>query len=127
MSHLHIDGYTCISQLSNIGRKGGLITFLNDKFTYKIITHINTSINWESQFLEISGNGINKKTLIGNIYRPPRDLHDNLRSFIDEFNTILSSQDYNNYEIFLCGDYNINLLKINDFLEMLTSHSFSLK
>ena len=56
-------------------------------------------------------------------------MHDNLRSFIDEFNTILSSQDYN-YEIFPCGDYNINLFKINeneinaDFLEMLTSHSF---
>ena len=88
------------------------------------------SINWESQFLKVSGNDINKKTLIGNIYRPPRDLHDNLRSFIDEFSTILSSHDYNNYEIFLCGDYDINLLKINeneinaDFLEMLTSHSF---
>ena len=130
LSHLHINGYTCISQLSNIGRKGGLITFLNDNFTYRIITHNNTSLNWESQFLEISGNGLNKKTLIGNIYRPPRDLQDNLRSFIDEFSTILSSHDYNNYEIFLCGDYNINLLKINeneinaDFLEMLTSHSF---
>ena len=53
-------------------------------------------------------------------------MHDNLRSFIDEFSTILSSHDYNNYEISLCGDYNINLLKINeneinaDFLEMLT-------
>ena len=34
LSLLHINGYTCISQLSNIGRKGDLITFRKDKFTY---------------------------------------------------------------------------------------------
>ena len=96
LPRLHINGYTCISLLSNIGRKGSLITFLNDKCTYIIITHNNTSLNWESEFLEIGGNGPNKKTSIGNIYRPPRDLHDNLRSFIAEFSTILSSHDYNN-------------------------------
>ena len=96
ISHLKINGYTCICQCSSVGRKGGLITYL----------------------------------ILGNIYRPPRNLIENIRTFNEELSDILTSMDHNNSEFFLTGDYNINLLSINDkemnaeFLEMLCSLSF---
>ena len=129
ISHLKINGYTCICQCSSVGRKGGLITYLNDKFTYKLKSNHESS-DWEGQFVEISGNGLNKNITLGNIYRPPRNLIENIRTFNEELSDILTHMDHNNSEIFLTGDYNINLLSINDkeinaeFLEMLCSLSF---
>ena len=113
ISHLNINGYTCICQCSSVGRKGGLITYLNDKFAYKLKSNHESS-NWEGQFIEISGNGLNKYIILGNIYRPPRNLIENIRTFNDELSNILTSMDHNNSDILLTGDYNINLLSIND-------------
>ena len=126
---MKINGYTCICQCSSVGRKGGLITYLNDKFTYKLKSNHESS-DWEGQFVEISGNGLNKNIILGNIYRPPRNLIENIRAFNEELSDILTSMDHNNSDFFLTGDYNINLLSINDkelnaeFLEMLCCPSF---
>ena len=126
---MKINGYTCICQCSSVGRKGGLITYLNDIFAYKLKSNYESS-DWEGQFVEISGNGLNKNIILGNIYRPPRNLIEIIRTFNEELSYILTSMDHNNSEIFLTGDYNINLLSINDkeinaeFLKMLCSLSF---
>ena len=67
---------------------------------------------------------------MGNIYRPPRDLNVNYKQFIDEFSLLLSTFDQNNLEVIIAGDFNINLLKINqkeifsEFFYSLTRHSF---
>ena len=126
---IKINGYTCICQCSSVGRKGGLITYLNDKFAYKFKSNHESSA-WEGQFVEISGNGLDKNIILGNIYRPPRNIIENISTFNEELSDILTSMDHNNSEIFLTGNYNINLLSINDkeinaeFLEMLCSLSF---
>ena len=133
ISHLQIKGYTCIPQFSSIGRKGGLITYLNDRYKYKIKINHDASTLWEGQFLEISGNGLNKRIILGNIYRRPRDLIENYNIFINDLSTILRSLEHLNSEILLMGDFDINLIKINekevfaDFLEMMTSFSYYLK
>ena len=130
ISHLQIKGYTCIPKYSSIGRKGGLITYLNDRYTYKIKINHDASTLWEGQFLEISGNGLNKRIILGIIYRRPRDLIENYNIFINDISTILRSLEHLNSEILLMGDFNINLLKIKekevfaDFLEMMTSFSY---
>ena len=110
---MNINCYTCTCQCSSVGRKGGLITYHNDKFPYKLKSNHESS-DWEGQFIEISGDGINRNIILSNIYRPPRNPIENIRTFIEEFSNILTSMDNNNPDILLTGDYNINLLSIND-------------
>ena len=51
LTHLVIDGYTCIHQHGKIGRKGGLIIFLNSKFSYNVKLRFDKCDIWEGQFL----------------------------------------------------------------------------
>ena len=86
--------------------------------------------HWEGQFVKITGGGLSKDVIIGNIYRPPRDLNENYMQFLNEFTTIISLIDKTNSDIIIAGDFNINLLKINEknivgeFFDMLISNSF---
>ena len=87
---------------------------MNNKLNYK---HLNLSENsdiFEAQFIEISGSDINKPVIIGNMYRPPRDVNENYQMFIQEIEPILKELEKSNTESILIGDLNINLLKIND-------------
>ena len=70
------------------------------------------------------------KYIIGDIYRPPHDKVSELEQFIDEFNLITQTFEELNYRAYLCGDYNIDLLqidnseKINLFYQNLTMSGF---
>ena len=109
---------------------GGLAIYVNSMFNYTSLSLFNRSNIWEGQFLEISKHDFNKKIIIGNLYRPPRDINNNYQTFINEFNTMLTSLDRSNSEIILACDCNINLLKIhdwpifNEFSDTIVSHSF---
>ena len=122
-SHLQIDGYDCITQGKTCGNKCGLVMYINNCFNYKITMTLN-------QFVKISGGGLSKDVIIGNIYRPPRDLNENYMRFPNEFTSIISLIDKTNSDIIIAGDFNINLLKINEkhivgeFFDMLISNSF---
>ena len=65
-----------------------------------------------------------------NIYRPPKDLNEHYLSFINEFSQLLSHLQTNNAEVILAGDFNINLLQINEkrlfsqFFDGLTENCF---
>ena len=67
--------------------------------------------------------------IIGNIYRPPRDLNENYMKFLNEFTSIISLIDKKNSDIIIAGDFNINLLQINEknivgeFFDMLISNT----
>ena len=85
---------------------------------------------WEGLFIEISGHTLNKNIIIGNIYRPPHDRNENYQTFINELTPILSGLESRNCEVFLTGDFNIDLLKIkkkaifSEFFDVMISHSF---
>ena len=71
---------------------------------------------------------------IGNIYRPPRSLNENYNEFVNDFSMVVSSLKNNQKQnLILAGDYNINMLKINErehcgtFFDMLTSFSLFLQ
>ena len=74
------------------------------------------------------------KMIIGNIYKPPKDNNNcgNVNGFINELEPILSDLGNTNSEVLICGDYNINLLKINSeqhfsyFFDTMLTHSFFL-
>ena len=85
---------------------------------------------WESQFLEITYQTMTKTIILGNVYRPPKDINENYQTFIDEFANKLVYLNNNRHDVIIAGDYNIDLLKINDkpiiseYVDTITSHGF---
>ncbi len=73
---------------------------------------------------------MNKPLYIGNIYRPPKENLEFYNQFINEFAPILLNLEKNNKDLILAGDFNIDLLKINEYniiseyFNMLMSNSF---
>ena len=130
VSHIQIDGYTCIYQGRSCSVKGGLVIYLQDIFKYKILSTYNTSTIWEGLFIDIFDGGLSKTLTLGNIYRPLQDIINNYRTFIQELTPFLNVYENNGKETVLTGDFNINLLKLNerdifsDFYDTITSHSF---
>ena len=127
---LQIDNYNLISQGSHCTSRGGLIIYLHENFKYtpKLELKYDT---WEGQVITIKkGNYLTKPLILGNIYRPPNDLLENYTQFINEISPHLSTLGSGNTDVLLAGDYNINLLKVNEkaiigeYFDMLTSHSF---
>ena len=54
------------------------------------------------------------KKVIGNIYRPPYNLRVNLNTFMGEFNATLLENNANSQNTYMCGDYNVDLLKVSN-------------
>ena len=130
MSIYQLDGYNLISQGYICSRHGGLAIYLRDSFDYKTLSIYNESEIWEGQFIEINSNLVQKKIVLGNIYRPPRDVNENYNNFINEFTQVLNLLKNRACEVIIAGDFNIDLLKINEknivntYFESITSLSY---
>ena len=110
-SLLQIDGYNLVSKPYEITSHGGLAIYLENELEYEImdIDRSETGI-WEGLFLKLKIDN-HKNLTLGNVYRPPRDLIDNYRSFKEEFEVVI----YNlTGDVLIGGDFNIDLLKISD-------------
>ena len=66
---------------------------------------------------------------IGNIYRPPKEnTNEIIQTFTEELNSILTDLNKSNSIVLLTGDFNIDLLKLQDrqiireYLECIISH-----
>ena len=76
------------------------------------------------------GGGLSKQLIIGNIYRPPKDINENYKQFTHELSQVLSHFEELNADTIIAGDTNINLLKIlekeafSDFLILLYHSSY---
>ena len=130
-SLFNIDGYNLISQGKSCGNKGGLAIYINNRFDYEITMNLNIYQHWEGLVIKVKGDTLTNPFIICNIYGPPRSTIPILREFIDELAPVLNSLDMPNHNVILAGDYNINLLKVNDniqyseFLDLLMSHSLN--
>ena len=91
-----------------------LIIYVDNRFQYEVQLNINTYEYWEGLIIKVTGGGLSKAITIGNIYRPPSMVREHIRHFINEFSTIILSIEKSNITINLAGDYNLNLLKINE-------------
>ena len=92
--------------------------------------HQNSAV-FESMVLKIHKiTNVYKKYIIGNSYRRPSGSIDELLLFNKEFALLLNKLQANSHKSYICGDFNINLLKINDsehynaFFENVTSTGF---
>ena len=72
---------------------------------------------------------LNKYNIIGNNYRPPRELLGSLTNFNKELNKVIQHNIVQSKKIILSGNFNINILKITEkpayahFFDMLTTNS----
>ena len=128
ISHLQLDGYTLISKGKLCSAHGGVAIFLNCKYSYDVLSVQSNSNCWDGIFLEIELE--NRKLIVGNIYRPPRNLIENYSTFCDELNDVLSAFNRCRHEVIICGDFNLDLLKLNenqhvhDYFETILSNGF---
>ena len=106
-----------------LSKHGGLITYIHDTFSLERLSDVAYNPNstvYESMFLKIH-NKTSKftKYIIGNIYRRPTSILVELDQFIEEFTDVVHHLQEKPSKSYLCGDYNINLLKFN------SSHQYS--
>ena len=121
-------GYTLIYDLPNGGKAGGVGVFIKNDLTYKrrLDLHIqsNDFVKTENVWIEVIIN--RSKIVIGGVYRHPS-------RFIDEFNEqieqTLSKINNGKYQCIVCGDINIDLLKLHSnpvakYLDTVVANSF---
>ena len=129
-SFFHLAGYKLISQGKHCSSHGGLLIYLSDEYDFKLLSLHKPSELWEGQFIEVNSSTLHHKIVIGNIYRPPRNLKDNFKSFFAEFEPILQKLCNKTHETIISGDFNIDLLKMNtntiysDFFDIITTNNF---
>lgn len=116
VSLLHIQGYNMIHQGKRCCGHGGLIIYLHEKYKYRVRNMYDSSSIWEGLFIDIEGADLDKKVTLCNIYRPPARNENNhiIESFITELSPIVESLSKENSTLIFAGDFNINLLLINE-------------
>ena len=127
-----IPGYNLIHQGYKCGRKGGLVIYLKDMYTYSIHGIYKESQHWEGLFIDILGDNLTCKVTIANIYRPPRDNNSNtsIDNFLGPLKETLKSLKRGKSTVIFAGDFNINLLKIQErekiqeYFDLMTTHNF---
>jgi hypothetical protein len=125
---VNLPGYNFISNHRRGKTGGGVGLYLGDYFQYKLIQDCNISNPEviESLFVEIS-NPLGKNIIVGTVYRPPNQ---NLVSFIEDFNKIISIISKDNKQCYIMGDFNLDLLHCDhhaytqEFIDSLFSHMF---
>jgi len=130
----NIPDYTLISDMARINLFGGIAIYVHNSFSYSRLPNDILKQNspvYESMFIEINHNNAKfNKFIIGNIYRRPSEISDELNMFINEITESLICIQALSKKAYITGDFNIDLLKINrhsyynTFYENITAHGF---
>ena len=110
IANVDLDGYKLFNTPSN-SKKGGTALYI--KSNYKSFERFDLKIqdnDFESIWTEIR-NDKSKNIVCGCIYRHPHEY--NMESFFNYMDFVLSKLSNENKEVYICGDFNINLLNIN--------------
>ena len=129
---LQLDGYNSFHVNATASTHGGVVTYVDNSCDVTIKAQVNNSDIWDGLFLEIKHKNRKNKIIIWNIYIPPKDNNNsgNTKGFVSELEPILNDLPNTNSEVLICGDYNINLLKVNSeqhfsyFFDTMLAHSF---
>ena len=86
---------------------------MHNNYKWEPINVKDQTTGWENLFVKITHRSQNtKKYIIRNVYRVPNETIHDLQIFNDEFAETLEILQSKRLQIYLCGDYNIDLLKI---------------
>ena len=128
-----IPGYKLISLGKQCCGHGGLFTYVKEDYEVTFRPLYDKSQLFEALFVEITADHLKGKVLIGNIYRPSTNSSDTnieLDRFIKEFQPIVEKLDRENATVAISGDFNINLLLVNqremyqEYFDLLISKGF---
>ena len=119
LADVELEGYELFHTPSKIS-KGGTAVYVNKSFDSleRNDIKINTD-EFESTWVEIK-NKKSKNILVGCIYRHP---HNNFKEFFQYLDETISKLVKENKELYLCGDFNFDLLKTN--IDHYTQHFFN--
>ena len=111
-----IPNYELLKQGRKCGRKGGLFIYIHENYNGKHKKLYKPSADWEGFFIEVTSPILPNKIILGNVYRPPRDNYSDasIDRFLEPFSDILTSLQSENCALMICGDFNINLLRLNE-------------
>ena len=92
------------------------LNHIYDRYHFEVRNLCPESRIWEGLFIDIYGTDLKKAITLGNIYRPPKDNNSDpvISTFIDELSPIIQTLSSENSESILVGDFNIDLLKVNE-------------
>ena len=138
MSQFLLPNYSLIFENRQLSTHGGLIMYVHDDFVYKDLNQeiiiSGTSTLFESHFGEIWRKTCRfQKHVIGNVYRLPSYNAEDLSAFTNEYSDLLNRLRTRSKFVYICGDYNIDILKMcsnnnyNTFYENVISSSFAPK
>ena len=109
-----LPNYQLISRGKYCSNHGGLFTYVHDDFHWEPMEIKEYSSGWENLFVKIQRKSKNsKKYIVGNIYRLPNELVSDITTFNEEFAETLDILHTKRTPTYLCGDFNIDLLKIH--------------
>jgi len=116
-----LNGYKSINSLGTLNKSDGVTILIKESLNILQIEK-NVLLDCNSIHLKIKSNELLFSLIC--IYRSPND---NLENFINNLDFFLS-QNKNNYLNILCGDINIDIMKIsnisNDYLNVLAKHEY---
>ena len=109
----NLDGYELFSQPNQCAH-GGLIIYVHKQFAANALTNIKVqSAGWEYLCVQLSHQKArSKQYILFNIYRTPNEIVDDLNTFTNELSFLLVKVKNLKHSAYLCGDCNINLLKV---------------
>ena len=127
----HLPGYQQFifkNRPDNDDNHGGVGFFIKEGISYSVRTDLSIFIPHviESLFIEICLNG--KPTVFGILYRPNTAPRANIEVFSENLFSILENVNQKHQPVFLMGDFNIDLMKLNihtktnSFLENIVSN-----
>ena len=133
ISMFNLTDYNLVSLPRSCCGHGGLMIYVHNQFKCTPINHniMKKATDWEYLCVEISHQKHNaKKYIISNIYRKPGEELDEFNVFLEEFTSFIIFIKNQNRPSYLCGDYNIDLLKLkmknhfNNYFEELVTNGF---
>ena len=117
MGYFSLPNYTMVNQNRRLSAHGGLITYIHHDFAYRELSNMIpitiTSNLFESLFIEILRKSFGRqKYIVGNIYRIPSYISDDVTSFTKEYTDLLNIIRTRSKFVYVCGDYNISVITV---------------
>ena len=124
----NLAGYEMVYKTRSCCAQGGLIMYIHNELECTTITDINiASTGWEYLCVELCDRKPrSKKYTICNVYRTPSEIVEDINNFTAEFAILLSHMKAIRHSSCVCGDYNIDLLKVktNKHFDEIISQGF---
>ena len=112
ISNINIDNYINFSTPS-LSNKGGTAIYVKSKYTVKERLDLKVmNQHFETIWIEIK-NLRSKNIVCGSVYRHPHNNRHTYKAFLDYMDYTISKLANENKELYICGDFNIDLHKLD--------------